>query len=99
VNRLREPRPDDNGQSRPARREESALVPVDLERRALELRIEHAKNRIVEDLNRASAQVREAAATTFRRLGTLAVIAGVVLASVVAGVLFRWSRRARIDWR
>ncbi len=64
------------------------------------MRIERAKSRIVEDLNRASAQVREVAAHAWRRLGTLVVVSGVVLAGIVIGALARRSRRrVRINWR
>jgi hypothetical protein len=100
VNRLREPSADHDGHAGPVRRESDALAPIDPERHALEMRIEHAKRRIVEDLNRASALVGDVAAHAVRRLGTIAVVAGVVLASVVAYAFVRRSRRrARIDWR
>jgi hypothetical protein len=76
------------------------LVPVDPERHALEARIEHAKNRIVEDLNRASGLVRDAAARAGRGLGRLAVYAGVVVAGVIAlAIARRTRRRIRITWR
>ncbi len=76
------------------------LVPVDPERHALEVRIEHAKNRIVEDLNRASGLVRDAAFRAGRGLGRLAVAAGVVVVGVIALALARRGRRRiRITWR
>jgi hypothetical protein len=89
VNRLSEQRPGDD-----------TLVPVDPERHALEMRIEHAKNRIVEDLERATARFREAARRTGRGLGTLAVVSGLLLAGVVVAALVRARRRRiRITWR
>lgn len=69
------------------------LVPVDPERHALEMRIERAKERIVEDLERASARVREMARRTGRGLGTLAVVSGLLLAGIVATALVRRRRR------
>lgn len=78
----------------------STLVPVDPERHALEVRIEHAKNRIVEDLNRASALVREVASRAGRGLGRVAVLAGVVVVAAIAAVISRrHRRRVRITWR
>jgi len=89
VNRLSELRPGDD-----------TLVPVDPERHALEMRIEHAKHRIVEDLERASALLRDAARRTGRGLGTLAVLSGLLLTGVVVAALVRARRRRiRITWR
>ena len=80
--------------------EGGTLVPVDPERHALEVRIEQAKNRIVEDLNRASGLLRDVARRTGRRLGTAAVVSGVVVAAIVVVALVRRSRRrVRISWR
>jgi hypothetical protein len=80
--------------------ESGTLVPADPERRALEMRIEHAKSRIVADLNRASGIARDLAARTRRGLGTLAVVSGIVVAGIVVAALFRRNRRrVHIQWR
>jgi len=80
--------------------EGGTLMPADPERRALEMRIEHAKSRIVADLNRASELVRGVASRAKRRLGTLAVVSGVLVAGIVVAALFRRNRRrVRIQWR
>jgi hypothetical protein len=89
VNRLSEQRPGGG-----------TLVPVDPERHALEMRIEHAKSRIAEDLERASALVRQVASRAGRGLGTLVVVTGLVVAGmVVAALAWRSRRRGRIRWR
>jgi hypothetical protein len=88
VNRLSEQRPGDATQ-----------VPVDPERHALEMRIEHARARLVEDLDRASALVRRVASRAGRRLGTALVLTGIVVGIAVAA-LVRWNQRQiRIRWR
>jgi hypothetical protein len=82
------------------RLEDDTLVPVDPERHALEMRIEHAKSRIVADLERALGLVRNAASRAGRGLGTLAVVAGVALAAVVIGIAFRLRhRRVTVRWQ
>ena len=89
VNRLSEQRPGDD-----------TLVPIDPERHALEMRIEHAKGRLVEDLERASALVRQVATRAGRGLGTLAVLSGILVAGLAVAALVRWNRRQiRIRWR
>ena len=89
MNRLSEPRPGDD-----------LLVPVDPERHALEMRIEHAKGRLVEDLERASAAVRRAASRAGRGLGTALVLGGILVAGLALTALLRWNRRQiRIFWR
>jgi hypothetical protein len=89
VNRLSEREPDS-----------VTLVPVDPERHALEMRIEHAKHRLVEDLNRASGLVRDVAASAGRGLGRLAVFSGVFVAGVLVALMVRrHRRRLRITWR
>lgn len=77
------------------------MVPVDPERHALEMRIEHAKSRIVEDLNRASDLFRDVASRTGRGVGRLALISGVVVAGaiVLAIARLRNRRRIRITWK
>ena len=80
--------------------EGGTLVPADPERRALEMRIEHAKSRIVADLDRASGIVRDVATRARRGLGTLAVVSGVLVAGIVVAALFRRNRRrVHIQWR
>jgi hypothetical protein len=75
------------------------LVPVDPERHALQVRIEHSKERIVEDLQRASALVRGAAARAGRGLGTIFVVAGLAIAAAIVAALVQRRRRVRITWR
>jgi hypothetical protein len=76
-----------------------ALVLVDPERHALEVRIERAKSRIVEDLNRASGLLRDVAARAGRGLGRVVVLSGLFVAGVALAVLVRRRRRLRITWR
>jgi hypothetical protein len=77
------------------------LTPVDPERHALEMRIEHAKHRIVEDLNRASDLFRDVAKRTGRGLGRLALISGIAVAGaiILAAMRMRSRRRVRITWK
>lgn len=81
--------------------ESDTLVPVDPERHALEMRIEHAKSRIVEDLNRASDLFRDVASRTGRGLGRFALISGIVVAGTIllAMMRLRSRRRIRITWK
>jgi hypothetical protein len=82
-----------NGPTEQAR----AIVPVDPRRSALELRIHIARERLVQDLNRASSMIR---ASTHRigRAFEIAAIGGLLLLG--AGVaLFMRRRRARFTWR
>ena len=77
------------------------LVPVDPERHALEERIERAKARIVEDLNRASGLVRGAVSRAGIGLGVAGLCAaGLLFAGLVTTALVRRRRRRlRITWR
>ena len=76
------------------------LSPVDPERHALEVRIERAKGRIVEDLNRASGLLRDVVRRTSRTFGTVLVASGMILGGLVIAALVRRSRRrVRITWR
>jgi hypothetical protein len=76
------------------------LVPVDPERHALEMRIEHAKARIVEDVNRASGLLREIASSARRGLGWLLVGACALIAGGAALALARRQRRRiRVTWK
>ena len=89
MNRLSEHRPGDD-----------SLVPVDPERHALEMRIEHAKHRIVEDLERASALFRDVARRTGRGVGTALVVSALfIVGAVAAALLRRRRRRLRVTWR
>jgi hypothetical protein len=75
-------------------------MPVDAERHALERRIEHARNRIVEDLNRASGLLREVAVRTGRGVGRFALIAGLCVAGALVLLAVRLrGRRIRISWK
>jgi hypothetical protein len=77
-----------------------ALLPVDPERHALEVRIERAKDRIVEDLNRASALVREVASRAGRGAGWMLLAAGsLIAAAVVLVIVRRRQRRIRVIWK
>jgi hypothetical protein len=73
-------------------------VPVDPERYAIEVRIAHAKERIVEDLNRASALFRGAAARAGRGIEAVVIVAGLAIAAAILAVLTR-RRRIRVTWR
>jgi N-formylglutamate amidohydrolase len=76
------------------------LTPVDPARHALETRIESAKARIVEDLNRATAVVRDAATRAGQGLLRVALLAGLVVAgAVIALARARRRRRLRIAWK
>lgn len=76
------------------------LVPVDPERHALERRIELAKSRIIEDMNRAGNLVREVASRAGRGAGRALLIAGVVVAGAILIALVRTrGRRIRITWK
>ena len=78
----------------------ATLLPVDPVRHALQARIEGAKTRIVEDLNRATALVQDAATRAGRGLGRLALLAGLVVAGAILAVArARRRRRIRVVWR
>ena len=89
MNRLRSDRWDDG-----------PLEPVDPERHALEMRIEQAKGRLMEDLERASAAMRRAAARAGWGVGTAVVVSGILLAGLALTLLVRGTRRQiRVRWR
>jgi hypothetical protein len=89
VNRLRSERWDDG-----------PLEPVDPERHALEVRIEQAKGRLLEDLERASVAMRRVAKRAGWGVGTAVVVSGLVLAGVALTLLARGTRRQiRVLWR
>jgi hypothetical protein len=80
----------------------SALVPVDRERRALEVRIDLAKARLFQDLNRVSTiarqTVRHAAGAAGRGLLRVALVGGLLLVGLVAAFARR-RRRLRFVWK
>jgi hypothetical protein len=79
--------------------EGGTLMLADPERRALEMRIERAKSRIVADLNRASGLVHDVASRARHRLGMLAVVSAVFVTVILVAALFlRNRRRVRILW-
>jgi hypothetical protein len=76
------------------------LSPIDPERHALEMRIEHAKGRLAEDIGRAERALREVASRTGRGIGRAAMITAVVVAGALLVSLMRLRRRKiRITWR
>lgn len=80
--------------------EETTWVPVDPTRLAMERRIEHAKERIVEDLNRAGRLLRDVASRTSRGVGKVALISGVLIAGAIVALAMRLrGRRIRITWK
>ncbi len=85
----------------PARAE---LVPYDLVRRALEVRIEMAKDRLFADLDEAQRQLRSFTASAARglakRVMRAVLIGGVVALGIVAALVRRRrQRRLRIVWK
>jgi hypothetical protein len=74
------------------------LALVDPDRRALEARIEQAKNRLVQDLNRASRLVRRAAGTVGRGVLRAAVVGGLIVAALAVAFVRR-RHRIRVTWR
>jgi hypothetical protein len=80
--------------------DERPLEPVDPERHALEMRIEMAKGRLMEDLERASAAMRRAASRAGWGVGTAVVVSGILLAGLALTLLVRGTRRQiRVLWR
>lgn len=80
----------------------SALVPVDRERRALEVRIDLAKARLFQDLNRVSTiakqTVSNAAEAAGRGLLRVALVGGLLLVGLAAAFIHR-RRRLRFVWK
>jgi hypothetical protein len=80
----------------------SPLVPVDPERRALEVRIDLAKARLFQDLNRAShlakRAAKQAAGVAGRGLLRVALVGGLLLLGLTAA-LIRRRRRLRVVWK
>jgi hypothetical protein len=74
------------------------LVPVDPARRALEVRIEQAKNRLAQDLNRASRLVRRAAGTAGRGMLRVMLLGGLFVVGL-AVALVRRRHRIRVTWK
>jgi hypothetical protein len=76
------------------------LEPVDPERHALAMRIEQAKGRLLEDLERASTAMRRAATRAGWGVGTAVVVSGILLAGLALTLLVRGTRRQiRVLWR
>ncbi len=76
----------------------STLVHVDPERRALETRISLAKERLYQDLNRASSIVKQTAGAAGRGLLRVALVGGLLFVGLVASVIRR-RRRLRVIWK
>ena len=80
----------------------SPLVPVDPERRALQVRIDLAKARLFQDLNRASMLARraakQAAGVAGRGLLRVALVGGLLLVGLVSAFVRR-RRRLRVVWK
>jgi hypothetical protein len=82
------------------RTEPEDLAPIDPERHALEMRIEHAKGRLAEDLGRAEKVLRAVASRTTRGVGRAVLISTVIVAGALLVSLLRLRRRRiRITWR
>lgn len=85
-------------------RSRDELVPFDPIRRALEARIELAKERLFADLDEAQRQLRRVASTTVQglaqRLTRAALVGGVLVLGLLAALaLRRRRRRLRVVWR
>jgi len=84
--------------------ERAELVPFDPARRALEARIEQAKERLFADLDRVQQQLRTVAAVAAlgvaKRVMRAVLLSGVVVLGIVTAlVLRRQQRRIRIVWK
>jgi hypothetical protein len=81
----------------------STLVPVDPERRALEVRIERAKARLFQDLNRVSTMAKQtakqAAGAAGRGLLRVALLGGLLAVGLVSAFILRRRRRLRVVWK
>jgi hypothetical protein len=74
-----------------------AMMAVDQRKRALEHRLELAKERLVADLNRASALLKSSAGSMRKGLLRAAVaVGGLLLLGIVSAVM---RRRRRLAWR
>jgi hypothetical protein len=81
-------------------KEQTALVPTDTRRHALEARIELAKERLVADLNQASMIVKQAASTASRSLTRILALGALLVGGLVAAfVARRRNRRIRVTWK
>ena len=85
--------------------EPGPAYPVDPERHALESRIEHAKTRIAEDVDRASVLVRNVARNVatnatkgLGKVGILLVV-GIAFAGALAFAIIQRRHRVRLTWR
>jgi len=74
------------------------LVRVDPERRAIDLRIEHAKNRLIQDLNRASTLFKRAAGTASRTVQRILLVGGLLAVGLLVAFIRR-RHRIRVTWK
>jgi hypothetical protein len=75
----------------------TSLVPVDEQRRALEHRLELAKERLVADLSRVSSMLKSSAGSMRRNvMRAVVTIGGLFLLGIVTAVV---RRRRRLAWR
>jgi hypothetical protein len=82
-------------------KEHATLLPVDPQRRLLETRIEHAKERLADDLDRAVSLARQATTTVRRGLARVALMGGLLLAGALVALVQRRRRRhqLRFTWK
>lgn len=82
------------------RKQPTDLLPVDPRERLLGERIEHAKQRLADDLDQAFSMIRETAKGAGRGLARLVIVGGlVVVGLVVALVQRRQRKRLRVVWK
>lgn len=74
-----------------------SIMPVDQRRRALEHRLELAKERLVEDLGRMSSILQSSAGTVKKSAVRAAVTIGALLVLGIVTAVVR--RRRRLSWR
>jgi hypothetical protein len=78
-----------------------AMITVDQRRRALEHRLELAKERLVADLDRVSALLKSGVVSSARSMGknlfrAAVVVGGLLLLGLITGAV---RRRRRLEWR
>lgn len=77
----------------------AALVRVDQRRRALEHRLELAKERFVADLGRFSSLLQESAANARRNFVRAALLLGGLVLLGLASAVIRRRRRLSVRWK